>query len=180
MTLTFTAVLWGFAEATLFFVVPDVLLTFIAVQDRRRALLACGGAVAGALAGGVLMYLWGSIDPRGALTVLDAVPAIGPAMIEEVRASLERAGATAIFLGPLTGTPYKIYAVMTGSMGTSLPLFLLVSLPARSLRFVALTLVTAWASRQHPFRRWSVTRKRLLLSVLWLVFYIGYLAAHWN
>ena len=180
MTLTLAAALWGFAEATLFFIVPDVLLTFIAVEDRRRALLACGGAVAGALVGGMLMHFWGSIDPPGALAVLDAVPAIGPAMIEDVHASLERAGATAIFLGPLTGTPYKIYAVMTGSMGTSLLLFLLVSLPARSLRFLALTLVTAWVSRQRPFRHWSVTRKRLLLSGLWLVFYIGYFAAHWD
>jgi len=180
MTLTFAAALWGFAEATLFFIVPDVLLTFVAVEDRRRALLACGGAVPGALVGGLLMYLWGSIDPPGALAVLDAVPAIGPAMIEDVRASLERAGATAIFLGPLTGTPYKIYAVMTGSMGTSLFLFLVVSLPARSLRFLALALVTAWVSRQRPFRRWSVTRKRVLLSVLWLGFYIGYFVAHWD
>lgn len=43
------ALLWGFAEATLFFLVPDVLLIWIAVQrTRREALVACAFALGGA------------------------------------------------------------------------------------------------------------------------------------
>ena len=42
MTTVLAAALLGFAEATLFFIVPDVLLTVIALRDndalRRRAL----------------------------------------------------------------------------------------------------------------------------------------------
>ena len=179
MTLTFAAALWGFAEATLFFIVPDVLLTFIAARDRRTALLACGGAIAGAVVGGLLMYLWGSFDLFGATAAVDAVPAIGPAMIAQVQSGLAASGAAAIFLGPLTGTPYKIYAILSGGAGIGLPVFLLVSVPARGVRFLALAIVTSSASR-GPFRRWSLARKRALLSVLWLAFYVVYLATHPN
>ncbi len=179
MTLTFAAALWGFAEATLFFIVPDILLTVVAVGDRRRAMRACGAAIAGALAGGLLMYLWGSRDQAGATAALDAVPAIGPAMIGQVRSGLATTGAMAILLGPLTGTPYKIFAVMSGGMGIGLPVFLLVSVPARGVRFFALTLLTSWASR-GPLCRWSLAQNRVLVLGFWLAFYVGYFAMHWD
>ena len=54
---------WGAAEATLFFIVPDVLLSRMALQDRRRALQACLWALAGALAGGTLVWMLGYADP---------------------------------------------------------------------------------------------------------------------
>jgi len=46
------AFLWGLAEATCFFIVPDVLLSFIALRRLRTALLCCGLALAGALLAG--------------------------------------------------------------------------------------------------------------------------------
>jgi hypothetical protein len=56
------AALWGLAEATLFFIVPDVWLTLITVWSPRKALIACLFALLGALAGGALMP---SIAGRG-------------------------------------------------------------------------------------------------------------------
>ena len=41
------ATLWGFAEATLFFVIPDVLLSYVALSRLRPALKACGFATLG-------------------------------------------------------------------------------------------------------------------------------------
>ncbi len=48
---------WGFAEATLFFIVPDVLLTLVALFSFRRSaqLMAC--ILVGAVAGGSVMSL---------------------------------------------------------------------------------------------------------------------------
>jgi len=43
------AALWGLAEATLFFIVPDVFLSLVALRDRRAALVACGWAIPGHL-----------------------------------------------------------------------------------------------------------------------------------
>jgi membrane protein YqaA with SNARE-associated domain len=56
MGLMAAAALWGFAEATLFFIVPDVLLSIIAVRrGRRPAWIAMAWTIAGAIAGGALM-----------------------------------------------------------------------------------------------------------------------------
>jgi hypothetical protein len=39
------AFLWGIAEATFFFIVPDVLLSWLALSSHRRGLIACVFAV---------------------------------------------------------------------------------------------------------------------------------------
>src|SRR5437868_1692315 len=57
------ALAWGYAEATLFFLVPDVLLSWVALRDPRAAGVACFWALAGALLGGATMYAWGAADP---------------------------------------------------------------------------------------------------------------------
>src|SRR3546814_4475619 len=46
------SLLWGFAEATVFFVVPDVWISRRALSSWRAALRSCGFALAGALVGG--------------------------------------------------------------------------------------------------------------------------------
>ncbi|HEX5758380.1 MAG TPA: hypothetical protein VF121_04260 [Thermoanaerobaculia bacterium] len=174
MTLAAAAV-WGFAEATVFFVVPDVLLTWVAVGAPRAALRACMAALAGALLGGWLMVACGARDPAAARALLDRVPAISPGMIERVEREIAEHGAAATIVGPLRGTPYKIYAVLAGARGEGVWRFLAVSVPARLPRFLLLTLVAAWVS-QRPLRRWSLARKRALLAALWGVFYAAYFA----
>jgi membrane protein YqaA with SNARE-associated domain len=167
------AALWGFAEATLFFVVPDVLLTDRAATSLRAALAACLWSLAGALAGGAAMYAWGASAPERALAALDAVPGVGPAMIVKVEADVRRHGVLALFAGPLTGRPYKVYAVQAARSGTGLPLFLAVSVPARLGRFLLLTLA-AGALARGPLRRSPPRRVRLGLAVFWAIFYVAY------
>ena len=145
------------------------------MRDRNAALRACAAATAGALAGGLLMYLWGARDPAGVSSVLLSVPAIGPGMLEKVRGSLASNGALALFVGPVTGTPYKIYAAESGAAGLSLAVFLAVSVPARGLRFLLLTLAAGAASR-GPFARLPLSRRRALVGGLWAVFYAVYFA----
>ena len=50
MLLRVAVAVWGFAEATLFFIVPDVLLSYVALKNLRAALLTCFIATGGALA----------------------------------------------------------------------------------------------------------------------------------
>jgi len=50
---------WGFAEATLFFIVPDLLLTFIALYSFRRSVKVLAFILLGALVGGTLMFCAG-------------------------------------------------------------------------------------------------------------------------
>ena len=62
MGLKWTAMAWGFAEATFFFIIPDVFLTYIALKNWRQATRACFWALGGALIGGAVMYAWGALD----------------------------------------------------------------------------------------------------------------------
>lgn len=174
MGVNLAAALWGFAEATLFFIVPDVLLSFVALRCLRAAWIACLFATAGALAGGALMYAWGSASPEDAVAALDRVPAVSVEMVERVRSDLERQGLWALMVGPFRGTPYKIYAVESAGLGVSLPVFLAVSVPARLVRFVLVSLIAAWLSERW-FGSWSAGRKRWTLGCFWILFYAGFL-----
>lgn len=167
------AAVWGLAEATLFFIVPDVLLSLIAVRDRRLALRACGTALAGALAGGVLMYAWGARDAAGVQAWLDAVPAVSTGLIDDVARALGAEGFVAMLLGPLSGTPYKLYAAQSGALGLSFALFVLVSIPARLVRFLAISLFAAWVAARLP-AAWPVRWRQGIALVVWAVFYTVY------
>jgi len=171
MGLIAIAGIWGFAEATLFFIVPDVFITWAATRGLRGGLLVALTATLGALCGGVLMYVWGYYNSATALTVLDWVPAISHGMIASVHTQLETAGFASLFVGPLTGTPYKIYAVQAGSLGLNPILFMLISIPARLVRFVLLALLTAGV-RRWLISNWPQHRVNLLLFGLWSGFYI--------
>lgn len=166
--------LWGLAEATLFFLVPDIWLTALAVRrGLKPALLACLAALAGASLGGLAMYGWGAANPEAARDMLDWVPAIDPAMIAKVRTALREDGVTAMFLGPLYGVPYKIYAVEAAGAGIALATFLALSIPARLLRFMLLT-VAAWSISAALPRRTAPRARTSLLIVVWAAFYAAY------
>jgi len=168
--------LWGFAEATLFFLVPDIWLTALAVRrGLKPALLACLAALAGALLGGLAMYCWGAADPEAAREMLGWVPAINTAMIARVQAELHAIGVPAIFLGPLLGVPYKIYAVEAAAAGIGIATFLAVSIPARLIRFLVVTMV-AWAFSAALAGRTTARFRLALLAGAWAVFYAAYFA----
>ena len=167
------AAVWGFAEATLFFLVPDVFLTYVAAKRTRLALIASVFAVAGALAGGALMYGWGLYDQAGASAALDRMPAISPGMLERVENDLAKRGLVAAFIGPFTGKPYKVYAVKSAGGRIGLPSFMAVSIPARLIRFVLASLIVGWISRT-VLKKWPLSRKRMALTVFWLLFYAAF------
>ncbi|MFP6668656.1 MAG: hypothetical protein VB876_15160 [Pirellulales bacterium] len=170
MGLNIAAALWGFAEATLFFIVPDVLLAWIALSSLRRALLACGWAVAGAVLGGGMMYGWGATRLESAEAVLARQPAVNQEMLTTVQRQVQTSGSKMLFAGPWAGRPYKIYAVYAGATRTNLAGFVLVSISARLLRFVAVScLAAALARAVQAFL--SIRYQRIFLCGCWIVFY---------
>lgn len=166
------ALMWGFAEATLFFIIPDVWISILALESRETALLACGYAVAGALAGGTIMYRLGRLDPQKWNSLLSKIPAIRIQDIHKVQSDLGTSGAKAVLFGPLFGIPYKLYAVNAHAV-ISLAAFLLISVPARGIRFVFIALVTDFISRNWLAGFSSSTRIGIIL-LLWAVVYAFY------
>ena len=169
------ALLWGLAEATFFFIVPDVLITHRALHGWRPGAIAALHAVAGALIGGALMFWLGTRHPEALRGWLDWVPAVSPEMIASVEAQLATQGLWSLFLGPLSGTPYKLYAALTPQAGLGLGALLLISIPARLLRFLLLAAIAAllgdWLSRHH-----GPHMARLAWALGWGGFYTAWFA----
>jgi len=166
---------WGLSEAIWFFIVPDVLLTVIACRSLRAGSFAAVAALAGALVGGALMYRAGSLDDPGAKVWLMRVPGIHQPLIDRVHSQVSEHGAFALLRGPTLGIPYKIYAVEYGSRSTGLQPFLLLSVPARGIRFAFSVLVAAGLARL--LARWTKRRRVIEFTVLaevWVAFYVFY------
>lgn len=167
------AAAWGFAEATLFFLVPDVLLTWLALSLPRRALRACYWALGGTLIGAVTMIAWTGASPGGTEAALVALPGISTELLEEVRGELVRDGLPAILTGPVQGIPYKTYVVEATILGFSAWKLVAVSVPARLFRFLLLTLLAIGLAR-GPLRRVPNRTLRILHVCAWTVFYLAY------
>lgn len=87
------AFLWGLAEATFFFVIPDVLLSFVAILDWPRTWKHVLAAIAGARA------------------AVPHFPFIRESMFRKVSGGFRRQAWLSMLLGSVSGVPYKLYAV---------------------------------------------------------------------
>lgn len=168
---------WGLAEATFFFIVPDVLLTLIACRALRPALKATVAALIGALAGGALMHAFAVREPHIARVFVDHIPAIGPELIATVANQINQDGLLAVLVGPIEGIPYKIFAVEWGARAGSLAAFLLISIPARYVRFVLAALAARGIARLvEPLTHHRAAIELVILALIWTAFYSFYFA----
>jgi len=167
------ALLWGFAEATLFFLVPDILLSLAGIKNLKKGYLALLCSMAGALLGGSLMYYLGYLNPQQTLNMLENIPAIDHNLIAKVADELKEHGIISMFFGPLSGTPYKIYAVLSPVSGIGYLLFALISIPARGIRFLAVTTIFHYFFKLF-FSGCSYKTKIYISLVFWILFYIFY------
>ena len=132
-------------------------------------------ALVGALIGGSVMYVFGMREPWFAHVFLDRVPGIYSALIARVDGQIEQMGLVAVLLGPVKGIPYKIYAVEWAARGGSFLAFMLISIPARYVRFLVTALVARGIARLlEPFTHHRAIVEISILTVLWLTFYALY------
>lgn len=168
------AFVWGIAEGSLFFIVPDLVISLAALYSPGKALRHISAVVAGSLVAGTCLFLWSSFSPEAALDAVRHVPFVRSEMFSRVNSDIASFGAIALCKGPLSGIPYKIYAVLSpGSMPLSL--FLLVSIPARLERLLVSWIVFSMA---------GVLLKRFILhypalgpglhGIYWVIIYVLY------
>ncbi len=169
--LDIAAFVWGVAEATLFFFVPDVLLSYIGLKrGAKSAAVASIIAAISAGLGGVIMYLWSANAPDAAREAVLAVPAISEAMAVRAAAAMQENWFAATLLGPLSSTPFKLYAILAPHAGASLPAFALAGVAARLPRFLIVSVGVALTG--PALRCWLSERQLLWLLIgAWLLFY---------
>jgi hypothetical protein len=167
---------WGFAEATLFFIVPDVLLTLIALFSFRRSARVLACILLGALAGGTLMFLFGAKAPAQAKTGVLKVPFVSATMFDKTQLSFQRDGIWALTKGPGNGIPYKVYAVQA-SKYSGLLLFLPVSLLARLERFALFWFISGAIG--FIFRKNILRQPKVAVALHLGIWIVGY-AFYWS
>lgn len=172
----FAIFIWGFSEATLFFIIPDVLLTLYAVLTRsfRKVLVACLICVLGAMFGGTFMYTLPFYENEISGIVFRS-RFINLEMIEHVHATLRSNLWMGLITGPLFGVPYKLFALIAPNY-TSLSLFLLITIPARLSRFILFSGL-AYVLSHYVFKGLSVRMKIIVWSIVWIVGYLLYFIA---
>lgn len=168
---------WGLAEAALFFLVPDVILSLIALRrGASTGLVACLWSAIGAGVGGSIMYAWAASQPQAAIDAVLAVPAVSDMMLIGAQRDIASLGwVGAALLGPITSTPYKLYAVLAPQAGVNFLLFALASVIVRLPRFFVVSL-GVWAVGRF-LSRWLSPRTLLAVFVAaWTVFYAVFFA----
>lgn len=176
------AFIWGFAEATAFFIVPDVYLGFVALFNWRRGLSAAIAALLGAMLGGSVMYVLAMNNPEGVNAFLTRVPLIDSNLVNNVANQTQTQGLLAVLTGPVKGTPYKIYAAQAGEQSLPFLYFLLMTIPARLERFIPVALI--FGGLGVWFKEFFEKHTTLVLGsyiLLWCIIYfvfISYFAFH--
>jgi membrane protein YqaA with SNARE-associated domain len=164
-----TALTWGFAEATFFFIVPDVFIAYRGLRGYKPALIACLYALIGALLGGSILFLW-SLHSQASLHFVQHVPGVTAPMLQSANMDYAHHGVSALLIAPTRGIPYKLYTVVAPRYHIAFLAFLLFSVIARLARFVAVALVTATLSTALK-NRINYKYRLAILVTFWLIFY---------
>lgn len=156
-----------------------MIISLIALRRGFRAgVLAVLLAAIGALVGGSVLHAVAARDPAGTLAVVETVPAVSPSMIEAARADMEASGwLVAALKGPLTSTPYKVYAVLAAEQGVGTAAWAAAALPVRLPRFLLVAACFALVGRLSDGR--ISPRLRLgVFTVGWVLFYGWFWLGH--
>jgi 1-acyl-sn-glycerol-3-phosphate acyltransferase len=128
---------WGFAEAVVWPLVPELFVALVALALPKSAPRLALAAAAGSLAGGLAAYAIGAagLHPPAPLTT--------PRMHAVAAAQLDAEGAAALRHQPFSGIPYKVYAVRAGAGDVPVASFAAWTVAARGGRIVGTGLALA-------------------------------------
>lgn len=166
------ALIWGFAEATFFFIVPDVWTSRVVLKNTQAGFVACLFAIVGALIGGSLLFYIGGYDPP-TVDVTTHIPGISLSTIQEAHKGLESQGLASLFAGAISGIPYKVYALQAAETTKKGILeFLIFSLGARAARFGIVTSIAWGFTKLNP--KMPLECRYRWHTIVWIAFYIFY------
>jgi hypothetical protein len=168
------AFLWGLAEGTFFFVIPDVFLSLVAILDLRRSWKHIVCALLGATLGGALLFHWAQQNSGAAHAAVAHVPLVRESMFTQVQDGFRKNGVVAMAVGSVSGLPYKLYAVEAPKY-CSATTFILATPPARAIRFLLVWSVfgtiAAWLQKSRGMRTATLLK---IYAAIWLATYVLY------
>ena len=153
----------SFAESSFFPIPPDVMLIPMAVAQPKKAWFFAGVCTVASVLGGILGYYIGAAlyDSVG-LWLIDFYG--GAAKVEALREAYQKWGAALILIKGVTPIPYKFVTIVSGFLGYSFPLFVLLSIITRGARFfIVAGLLNKFG---EPIKAWLEQNFGLFLALL--------------
>jgi hypothetical protein len=178
--------LWGLMESLWFFVVPDVVISFLAIKGWKPAVKSTLGAVFGAAMGCIILFaLFFNLPAalENLISLWSHLPGYYPKMFQVVNTHLQSDGVRGLLSGPSSGIPYRYY--IYEALKLNLPLAgLLAWTPLARLQRIVIAPIVVLILRfllQRVFRRWFPQKQDyigrylvLVIAIYWVGLYIWY------
>lgn len=159
----------SFAESSFFPIPPDTMLVPMALAKPEKAWTYATICTVASVLGGILGYIIGAVLYDSVGQWLISAYGYGK-RIEEFRQLYQTWGHWIILIKGLTPIPYKIVTIASGIAGYSLPMFIVLSVLTRGLRFFA---VAGILSRFGPQVRRFIEGHLGLVAATTLVFIVA-------
>lgn len=166
---------WAVAEATVWPILADFLLAPMALVRRSRFRALMAAVLAGMSIGGIVTVLTAHLSPGFTLDVLRDLALVGEAQIERASALLDEHGAAGFLIQPVSGVPFKVWAVIAGGQGILPALVIPAFIVARAARMLAVGAIATAAGRllRPRLRDWFA-----VVAALYVVLFAVGLAAN--
>ena len=161
----------SFVESSFFPIPPDVLLIPMVLADRSKAWRYAALATVTSVLGGLFGYLIGAV----------LFEQIGQPLIEFYHQGerfgvfqewFNRWGAWIVLFAGVTPFPYKVITIASGTVGLSLPVFIVASVIARGARFFIVAALLYWIG--PPIRAFIEERLGLVFTVFMVLLVGGF------
>lgn len=174
------AALWALGDATVFFIVPDVWLTYVGLRNGTYAALVAGLFVTlGGFIGGMALYYFAAAEPAEARNLLLALPAVNADALRDARDLLARWDAIAIVGNPYSLLPYKVMALEAPAAKVQPLFFALATFFAYLSRAFLIALLAGFLGwllrRTYGTRRltiWALSFWAAMYALFFALFYV--------
>lgn len=149
---------WAAAEAVIWFVIPEFLLILIMFMKVRRKAQLVKYDIIGTVIGTIIALML-HLPERTLL----ALPYVYQDMVTHVNGWFSEYGIFGIFFQPFSGVPYKVFNALALDYGFFIPLFIILAVVARMLRYLIVYEIT---KALYPFVHRFVRKHYLVLFVV--------------
>jgi membrane protein YqaA with SNARE-associated domain len=164
--------IWAFAEAIIWPIIPDFLLAPMIIAWPRRTSPVLAACIAGSAVGAALIYALAWTWPAEAVRALPHLPLVFEADIAVVRQRIAQDGAFAFLWQPISGIPFKVWAVVAAENAVPPVIALPLAILARAARMTVVATVAALVGAR--FGQSIRDHWLILLALYVIVFALGW------
>ena len=158
---------WAATEAIAWFIIPEFLLFLLIFMKVHRKFDLVKYDLIGTVIGTLIAFWWRLPDAFFA-----HLPYVRPKMLEHVHTWYDQQGIWGLLHQPFSGVPYKIFTHEAADYHFFIPLFLLVAVTARMVRYLVVYEAT---KALYPFTHKFVRRHYGILFIVACLVFTGLL-----